>query len=116
MTRIRSGKSSPDDRSREQQTRAQREFVLQVSRILFEADVVGLNFETNTDEYDSEAKTIVIGLPHATNAADVEVLAHETFVEWFDADTAGPRALYSDVAAAIWDAWVARGHPGAQVT
>jgi len=96
--------------SRFEQTATQRQVVDAVSQILFRADPVGINFETNTDEYDAEAETIVIGLPNAQGADDVKALTHETFVQWFDARTAGPVEQYAAVAAEIWNLW--RRHTG----
>lgn len=87
------------------QTATQRELVAEVSRILFEADPIAINFDSNTDEYDSEAETIVIGLPHTRNSNDVQALAHKTFAQWFDPQTAGPVHRYTAVAAEIWEAW-----------
>jgi len=87
------------------QTATRRDLVLEVSRILFDADPIGINFESNTDEYDSEAETIVIGLPETSSPADVQTLAHETFVQWFDAKSAGPPDRYRGVAAEIWNLW-----------
>lgn len=81
-----------------------------MSQILFRADPVGINFDTNTDEYDAEAETIVIGLPRTSGPADVKALAHETFVQWFDAHTAGPIDRYAAVASEIWSLW--RRHQG----
>ena len=75
--------------SRFEQTVTQRDLVDAMSQILFRADPVGINFETNTDEYDAEAETIVIGLPNARRPEDVTALTHETFVQWFDAQVAG---------------------------
>ena len=92
-------------RQRFAQTATQRELVTEVSRILFEADLIGINFESNTDEYDAEAETIVIGLAGARGADDVRSLTHEAFVQWFDAQTAGPAERYTSDAAGIWDAW-----------
>lgn len=92
-------------RQRFAQTATQREIVTEVSRILFEADPIGINFESNTDEYDGEAETIVIGLAGARSADDVRSLTHEAFVQWFDAQTAGPAERYASIAAGIWDAW-----------
>ena len=97
-------------RQRFAQTATQRDLVTEVSRILFEADPIGINFESNTDEYDSEAETVVIGLAGARSADDVRSLTHEAFVQWFDPQTAGPAERYTSVAAAIWDAW--RGAQG----
>lgn len=92
-------------RRRLAQTATQRKLVTEVSRILFEADPVGINFESNTDEYDAEAETIVIALPRARDAEDVRALTHETFVQWFDPETAGPIERYRAVAVEIWRAW-----------
>lgn len=91
--------------SRRAQTATRRDLVVEVSRILFEADPIGISFESNTDEYDSEAETIVIALPRARSADDVRSLAHETFVQWFDPRTAGPIERYAASSAEIWKAW-----------
>ncbi|QWC86611.1 hypothetical protein KLP28_08055 [Nocardioidaceae bacterium] len=91
--------------SRFAQTVTRRDLVAEVSRILFEADPIGINFESNTDEYVAEAETIVIALPHARNADDVRALTYETFVQWFDPETAGPIERYRAVSAEIWHAW-----------
>lgn len=96
-------------RQRYAQTVAQRDLVAEVSRILFEADTIGINFESNTDEYDAEAETIVIALPRARTADDARALTYETFVQWFDPVTAGPIERYRAVSAEIWQAWQ-RGH------
>jgi hypothetical protein len=76
-----------------------------VSQILFRADPAGINFETNTDEYDAEAEAIVIGLPNAHSPEDVKALTHGTFVQWFDAQTAGHIDRYAAVASEIWNLW-----------
>ena len=57
-------------------TVTQRDLVDEVSRLLFRADPVGINFETNTDEYDAEAETIVIALPNVHGPDDVKALEH----------------------------------------
>jgi hypothetical protein len=93
------------NRQRLAQTATQRDLVTEVSRILFEADSIGLSFESNTDEYEAEAKAVVIGLADARGPDDVRSLTHEAFVQWFDPRTAGPAERYASVATAIWDAW-----------
>ena len=62
--------------------------VSEVSAILYAADPVGINFGVNPDEYDTEAETIVAGLPEARSHADVVILTHATFVLWFDEEIA----------------------------
>lgn len=95
------------------QTATQRDLVDAVSQLLFRADPVGINFDTNTDEYDAEAETIVIGLPRTGGPEDVKALAHEALVQWFDAQTAGPADRYAAVAAEIWNLWRRQqGHLG----
>src|SRR5262249_49227001 len=91
--------------SRFEQTVTQRDLVDAVSQLLFRADPAGINFETNTDEYDAEAETIVIGLPNAHRPEDVTALTHQTFVQWFDSQIAGPIDRYAAVASEIWNLW-----------
>lgn len=78
--------------------------VAEVSAILFESDPIGINFTENTDEYDSEAETILLRLGDAQGPEDVQRIAHEEFVRWFDEKIAGPPARYAEVAGAIWAA------------
>lgn len=97
-------------RSRLTQTATRRDLVDAISAVLFKADPVGINFDTNTDEYDAEAETIVIALPRAAGPGDVRSLTHGAFVQWFDAETAGPIERYTAVANEIWSLW--RRHEG----
>lgn len=80
------------------------DLVTEISKILFEADLIGLNFEANTDEYDSEAETIVLRLHEATSAKDVQRIAHEEFTRWFDPNIAGSPRRYAAVGKSIWSA------------
>ena len=73
--------------------------------ILFHHDPMGLNFEDNTDEYAAEVSTIIARLRDARSAEDVRRIAHEEFVQWFEADSAGPESTYAGLAQDIWDAW-----------
>ena len=88
------------------QTATQRDLVDAVSQLLFRADPVGINFDTNTDEYDADEQTL-------GELAVREALAHEALVQWFDAQTAGPADRYAAVAAEIWNLWRRQqGHLG----
>lgn len=91
--------------SRFAQTADRRDLVDAVSALLFQADPVGINFQTNTDEYDAEAETIIIALPKADGPDDVTALTHEVFVQWFGTESAGPVERYADVSARIWSLW-----------
>ena len=61
-----------------------------LSSLLFKTDPIGINFETNTDEYDPEVGTIIPRLRAAQSEADVQRIVHEEFCRWFDKKTAGP--------------------------
>lgn len=92
------------------QTATKRDLVEAISAVLLRADPVGINFETNTDEYDPEAETIVIALPRSAGPDDVRALTHECFVQWFGAASAGPIERYAPVSHEIWSLW--RRHEG----
>ena len=73
----------------------------EISAILFRHDPIGINFEVNTDEYDSEAGTILSRLHPHLSLGEAIMIVHEEFVRWFDLPTAGPREGYSVIAAEI---------------
>ena len=81
---------------------------LELRQCLFQNDPVGINFETNTDEYDPEVGTIIPRLPECTSQNDVLNVVHEEFTKWFGADVAGPKTNYTDVSEDIWKIWKAR--------
>lgn len=80
-------------------------FVEELAAILFQHDPVGLNFETNTDEYMSEAETITLRLAAGISEHDAARVVHEEFVRWFGG-IAGPLGRYETVADDVWRAWV----------
>ena len=73
--------------------------------LLFRHDPAGINFDENTNEYEPEAETILPRLHNCQSVEDVARVVHEEFVRWFDADTAGPRESYKEIAAEIWQLW-----------
>lgn len=72
-----------------------------VSAILFEEDPIGINFGSNTDEYEPEVDTILPRLARCVTAADVCAVVHEEFVRWFDSGIAGPPERYARIAERI---------------
>jgi hypothetical protein len=76
-----------------------------VSSILFEADLVGINFATNTDEYEPEVGTILPRLCHAKSVQDVELIIHEEFCRWFGIEDSSSVSPYRGVAEQIWEEW-----------
>ena len=86
---------------------------LDVSRLLREADPIGLiAIGAPDDEYDPEVSTILPRLREANAAVDVQRIVHEEFVRWFGADIAGPITGYADVAERIWGTWLDCGQRG----
>jgi hypothetical protein len=54
-----------------------------LSALLFRHDPIGINFATNTDEYNPEARTILPRLPQCHSAPDVPKVIVEEFHRWF---------------------------------
>ena len=80
-------------------------FFEEICALLFRHDPIGINFETNEDEYEPEAGTILPRLRICRSVDDVRRVVHEEFVRWFDADTAGPQEHYARIAAEMWECW-----------
>jgi len=76
-----------------------------VSRILFRHDPIGINVETNTDEYEPAVGTILLRLVAARSLADVRRIVHEEFVRWFSPDDAGDEKRYAPIANEVWQAY-----------
>jgi hypothetical protein len=70
--------------------------------LLFEVDPAGINFETNTDEYEPEVDTILPRLEGNQTVDDLQRLIHEEFVRWFAVERAGPPTKYSSIARRLY--------------
>ena len=79
-----------------------------ISGLLFRSDPIGINFEVNLDEYQTEAGTILPRQKTCESADDILQVVHEEFVRWFDLATAGPRDNYQQTAIEIWELWQQR--------
>lgn len=66
------------------------------------ADLQGINFETNIDEYEPEVGTILPRLIHAKLVNDVALIICEEFGKWFGDDEAGSVSQYDEMAEQIW--------------
>ena len=77
-----------------------------VAALLFHHDPIGIIFEgdTNTDEYEPEARTILPRLRGCHSADDVQSVVHSEFVRWFGEDAGSPEH-YKKVASEIWQLW-----------
>lgn len=77
----------------------------QTVELLFRHDPIHINFETNSDEYESEARTILPHLQSCKSPHDVRRVVHAEFVKWFEADIAGVESSYSEIAEELWRLW-----------
>jgi hypothetical protein len=75
-----------------------------VSRILFRHDPMGINFETNEDEYEPEVDTILSRLVSARTVRDVRRIVHEEMVRWFDPAEVGDVSRYRAIGNEVWQA------------
>jgi hypothetical protein len=75
-----------------------------LSAALFQDDPVGINFESNTNEYEPEVGTILPRLKNCASVADVKQVLLEEFRHWFGAD-APPAERIENLAAEVWRLW-----------
>ena len=73
-----------------------------LSSLLFKWDPIGINFKTNTDEYEPEVGTILPRLRTCASAEDVQRVVHEEFCQWFDEELVGPLDSYEQIGRDIW--------------
>jgi len=102
-------------KQRRQMKSEHKELFAEVSAIFFRHDPIGINFETNTDEYEPETGTVLARLKEAGSARDLGRIIHEVFVLWFSPADAGPESRYTVIANDVWEAWqrtVRRDRPG----
>lgn len=77
-----------------------------IESILFNLDPVGINFGSNTDEYDPEVDTILPRLKPYHQIDDVRLIIYEEFSRWFDEDAGRiDDGIYKLAAEKIWQAW-----------
>jgi hypothetical protein len=79
-----------------------------LTALLFRHDPVGINFEINEDEYQTEMGTILPRLRRCHTENEVLQVVHEEFVRWFDADTACPEERYAAITSEVWQLWQRR--------
>lgn len=73
-----------------------------VQGILFQEDPIGINFETNIDEYRPEARMIVEDFGRVDSEAALLGAIHGIFVVMFDESSAGAPQRYGSIARQIW--------------
>src|SRR3954465_12684223 len=76
-----------------------------VATLLFRHDPIGIAFDENVDEYESEGGTILPRLRSSGPPTDPLSGIYEGFVPWFSIETAGPKGRYTEIASEIWHLW-----------
>lgn len=77
------------------------ELFRQASELLYRIDPMGINFGTNTDEYEPEVGTILPRLVRAPDPASARQVVHEEFEHWFGNVEAARPAL-DEAAEELW--------------
>jgi hypothetical protein len=73
-----------------------------VSVILFEQDPAGLDYETNIDEYETEARMIIPLIKQANDVNHLATLLRNVFVQQFEG-TDVDWNVYLQIAAKVWE-------------
>lgn len=76
-----------------------------MSAILFKGDPIGINFGTNTDEYEPEVRTILPRLVGCGSSQEAQRVIFEEFEKWFGVGHAGPIERYDGLAQRVWHVW-----------
>lgn len=77
-----------------------------IESILFQYDLMGINFGNNFDEYSPEVNTILPRLEHANNFNDVAIVIRQEFQYWFKENIAPDnksKQVLNNMSKEIWD-------------
>ncbi len=82
-----------------------KDLISEISSVLFKFDPIGINSDENTDEYDPEAKAILLRVTNDISKKDLLNIIFEEFVHFFNISLAGDKnsKLYSDITTKIWE-------------
>jgi hypothetical protein len=81
------------------------QLVLDLEALLFRHDPMGINYETNLDEYRSEAETITLRRAEAKSVDDVRRIVNEEFIRWFDGVSVVRPDAFDVIARETWALW-----------
>jgi hypothetical protein len=76
-----------------------------VTDLFFRVDPMGINFESNADEYEPEVGTVLPRLESAGSVGDVERILREEFSRWFGDSFDGQSS--DRLAPELWSLWQA---------
>lgn len=74
-----------------------------ITKLLFHADPIKINFQTNTDEYKIEAKEIVLELENCKTVDSLLDKIYDIFVKFFNPCIAGTKENYRLIAENVWN-------------
>lgn len=92
-----------DEKNPHQSTISKEALFASITALLFDADLMNINFVENTDEYDMEASAIVALLSGANSAKDVHTIVYQVFCEYFYKNMKPRNSSFEIVSQAIWD-------------
>jgi hypothetical protein len=99
--------TTADERERRKLVKAQYAGLFAaVTDLFFRVDPVGINFESNADEYEPEVGTVLPRLESAGSVGDVERILREEFSRWFGDSFDGQSS--DRLAPELWSLWQAR--------
>lgn len=77
-----------------------------ITEILGKHNPLGIAGESNPDEYDLEAKTILRKLGRCDSVEDINEIVYQDFKSWFSSDIAGEKDDYGKISEEIWTLWI----------
>lgn len=78
------------------------ELLIAINKLLFEFDLMRLDFGDNLDEYDFEAKAILELLTAQSTPKDTLNIVYKVFKQFFGKDVIPEKPHFIPVAEAIW--------------
>jgi hypothetical protein len=91
-----------DEKNPHQTTISKEALFASITALLFDADLMNINFVENADEYEMEASAIVALLSGANSEKDVHTIVCQVFCKYFE-DMKPINSSFELVSQAIWD-------------
>jgi hypothetical protein len=99
--------TTADERERQKLVKAKYAALFAAAtQLFFRVDPIGINFESNADEYEPEVGTVLPRLESARSVGDVERILREEFSRWFGNTFDGHTT--DRLAPELWALWKAR--------
>lgn len=76
-----------------------------ITEILAKYDPIGIVYESNPDEYNLEAKTILRKLDRCNSIEETTNMVYQDFKSWFGTAEIGEKSRYEKLSEEIWNLW-----------